>query len=88
MDALLALGNAHARKETAETEIRQLRAYSREFHSDRPYKLEPLAEFSGMSVSGIRTAYKDAEIDTVAHQVGRKPDSRHTRPPAVGTTWS
>ncbi|GGP32713.1 hypothetical protein [Streptomyces capoamus] len=41
-----------------------------------------------MSVSGIRTAYKDAEIDTVAHQVGRKPDSRRTRPPAVGTTWS
>ncbi|MET9448947.1 hypothetical protein [Streptomyces cinerochromogenes] len=85
---LVALGNARARKGAAETEIRQLLAYAREFHGDRPYKLEPLAEASGMSVSGIRTAYKDGEIDTVALRVGRKPDSRRFRPPAAGTTRS
>lgn len=78
---LVALGNARARKEAAETEIRQLLAYAREFHGDRPYKLEPLAEASGMSVSGIRTAYKDSELDAVALRVGRNPNSRRTRPP-------
>lgn len=82
---LVALGNARARKEDAEAEIRQLLAYAREFHGDRPYKLEPLAEASGMSVSGIRTAYRDSELDAVTAQVGRNPDSRRTRPPAVGT---
>lgn len=82
---LVALGNARARKEAAETEIRELLAYAREFLGARPYKLEPLAEASGMSVSGIRTAYKDGEIDAVTLQVGRKPDSRRTRPPAAGT---
>ncbi|MFI5688214.1 hypothetical protein [Streptomyces sp. NPDC051636] len=79
---LVALGNARARKESAELEIRQLLAYAREFHGDRPYKLEPLAEASGMSVSGIRTAYKDSELDAVTLQVGRKPDSRRPRPTA------
>ncbi|MFF5030111.1 hypothetical protein ACFY2J_38695 [Streptomyces collinus] len=85
---LVALGNARARKEAAETEIRQLLAYAREFHGDRPYKLEPLAEASGMSVSGIRTAYKDSELDAVTVQVGRQPDSRRLRPLAAATTRS
>ncbi|OIJ85074.1 hypothetical protein BIV25_45055 [Streptomyces sp. MUSC 14] len=80
---LVALGNARARKEAAETEIRQLLAYGREFHGGRPYKLEPLAEASGMSLSGIRTAYKDTELEAVALQIDRKPDSRRTRPPAA-----
>ncbi|MFG3013615.1 hypothetical protein ACGFZB_24790 [Streptomyces cinerochromogenes] len=79
---------AVSRKEAAETEIRQLLACVREFHGDRPYKIEALAEAGGMSVSGIRTAYKDGEVDTVALRVGRKPDSRRFRPPAAGTTRS
>ncbi|MFJ9870940.1 hypothetical protein [Streptomyces sp. NPDC101165] len=36
-----------------------------------------------MSVSGVRTAYKESEVDAVAHLVGRKPDGRRTRPPAA-----
>ncbi|MFF3918538.1 hypothetical protein ACFYZB_34760 [Streptomyces sp. NPDC001852] len=48
-----------------------------------PYKLEPLAEASDMSLSGMRIAYKDAELEAVALQIDREPDSRHTRPPAV-----
>ncbi|MFJ8364456.1 hypothetical protein [Streptomyces sp. NPDC093984] len=79
---LLALRNARARKEAAEAEIRQLLAYGREFHGQRPYRLESLAEASGMSLSGVRTAYTRREIDAVARQIGRSPDSRRARPPA------
>lgn len=50
---LIALGNA---REAADREIRHLLAYGREFHGDRPYKLESLAQASGMTPSGIRTA--------------------------------
>lgn len=46
---LLALGNARARTEAADREIRLLLAYGREFHGNRPYKLDPLAEASGMT---------------------------------------
>ncbi|SOD91555.1 hypothetical protein [Streptomyces sp. Ag109_G2-15] len=68
--------------EPAQTEIRELLAYAREFHGDRRYKREPLAEASGRSVSGIRTAYKDGEADAVTLQVGREPAGRRMRPPA------
>lgn len=80
---LIALGNARARKEAADAEIRHLLAYGREFHGDRPYKLEPLAHASGMTPSGIRTAYTGREIDAVAREIGRAPDSRRARPPAA-----
>ncbi|MFD4415652.1 hypothetical protein [Streptomyces sp. NPDC058476] len=76
---LIALGNARATRDAADREIRQLLAYSREFHGDRPYKLEPLARAGGMTPSGIRTAYGNSEIDTVARQIGRKPDSCRAR---------
>ncbi|MFF3489528.1 hypothetical protein ACFYXC_40830 [Streptomyces sp. NPDC002701] len=80
---LLALGNARARREAADREIRHLLAYGREFHGDRPYKLDALAQASGMTPSGIRTAYSSSEIDTVAREIGRQPDSRRARPPAA-----
>ncbi|MDX3697866.1 hypothetical protein PV726_48480 [Streptomyces europaeiscabiei] len=80
---LVALGNARAAREAADREIRHLLAYGREFHGDRPYKLEPLAQTSGMTPSGIRTAYGSSEIETVARGIGRTPDSRRTRPPAT-----
>lgn len=80
---LVALGNARAAREAADREIRHLLAYGREFHGDRPYKLEPLAQTSGMTPSGIRTAYTSHEIETVAREIGRTPDSRRARPPAT-----
>ncbi|MEF3117557.1 hypothetical protein [Streptomyces chrestomyceticus] len=79
---LLALSNARARREAADREIRHLLAYGREFHGRRAYGLDTLAEASGMSISGVRTAYTSREIDTVARQIGRTPDSRRTQPPA------
>ncbi|MDQ0790808.1 transposase-like protein [Streptomyces sp. B3I8] len=78
---LIALGNARATREAADREIRHLLAYGREFHADRPYKLEPLAQAGGMSPSGIRTAYGSSEIQSVARQIGRAPDGRRARPP-------
>ncbi|KUL23731.1 hypothetical protein [Streptomyces regalis] len=80
---LIALGNARAAREAADREIRHLLAYGREFHGDRPYKLEPLAQASGLTPSGIRTAYGSSEIDSVARGIGRRPDSRRFRPLAA-----
>ncbi|MFI6661492.1 hypothetical protein ACIBL8_38925 [Streptomyces sp. NPDC050523] len=77
---LLAIGNARARKEAADREIRLLLAYGREFHAERAYKLEQLAEISGMTPSGVRTAYTDREVDAVARQIARQADSRRYRP--------
>ncbi|MEV7383296.1 hypothetical protein [Streptomyces lydicus] len=74
---LLALEDARARKAAADAEIRRLLAYGREFHGARPYRLESLAQASGMTVSGIRTAYGTGEIEEVEHAVRREPN-RHT----------
>ncbi|MER6291144.1 hypothetical protein [Streptomyces sviceus] len=80
---LIALSNARAAREAADRDIRRLLAYGREFHGDRPYKLEPLAQASGLTPSGIRTAYGRYEIDTVARCIGRTPDSRRARHPVT-----
>ncbi|MEV5898551.1 hypothetical protein [Streptomyces sp. NPDC052127] len=69
--------------EAADREIRHLLAYGREFHGDRPYKLEPLAQASGMTPSGIRTAYASSEIQTVARQIGRARRPPLPPPPAA-----
>ncbi|MEU6071941.1 hypothetical protein ABZ864_47865 [Streptomyces sp. NPDC047082] len=73
---LLAIGNARAAKEAADREIRLLLAYGREFHGERPYKLEPLAQASGYTVSGIRTAYADQDVAMVTRGIERRPNSR------------
>ncbi|TXC99710.1 hypothetical protein [Streptomyces sp. ISID311] len=73
---LLALEDAKARKAEADAEIRRLLAYGREFHGARPYRLESLAQASGMTISGIRTAYGTSEIEEVEHAVRRKPNRR------------
>lgn len=62
-----------------EAQLRQLLAYGREFVSPRPYTLDELAEAAGMSLSGVRTAYNDHEIRTVASHTGANPRTRHTR---------
>jgi hypothetical protein len=72
LDPLLAcLAGARRRMLAAETEIRMLIAYGREFARPRPYRLADLADASGMSISGARTAYTPDEVEDVAEQIGR-----------------
>jgi hypothetical protein len=57
----------------AEARMRLLIAYGREFTRPRPYRLEDLARASGMSISGVRTAYDEDEIAEVARLTGTRP---------------
>jgi hypothetical protein len=68
---LASLSAARARMVAAELEMRRLIAYAREFVRPRPYTLADLAEAAGMSISGIRTAYDDDEIDFVTSALGQ-----------------
>jgi hypothetical protein len=66
-DALLiALAETRRRRDRADEYIRTLLAYARELTSPRPYRLADLAEATGMSISGVRTAYTQADIDRAA----------------------
>jgi len=72
-DPLLAmLAGLRRQRLEAEMTSRLLIAYGREFVQPRPYRLVDLADVAGMSISGIRTAYGDDEIDQVATAIGRK----------------
>ncbi|MGX5183404.1 hypothetical protein ACWKT5_11440 [Streptomyces avermitilis] len=71
---LLALDDLKAQKEAVDARIRQLLAWGREFHGNRPYGLEELARRAGYSPSGVRTAYGETEIRQVATQIGREPN--------------
>jgi hypothetical protein len=53
--------------------MRLLIAYAREYIRPRPYRLEDLAVAAGMSISGVRTAYDDDEIEQVAELTGQRP---------------
>lgn len=68
-----AIGSARYRRDAAEAEIRRLVAYGREFTRPRPYKLADLATASGMSISGVRTAYDHDEVADVQKATGLKP---------------
>ncbi|WP_196279145.1 hypothetical protein [Catellatospora vulcania] len=73
-DAVLAaLADAHARRVQAEEEIRLLLAYGRQFVYPHPYTFGELASASGMSVSGVRTAFGQQDIDKVAVATGLEP---------------
>jgi hypothetical protein len=61
---LAALRAARARRDQADRDIRILLAYARELAAPRPYRLADLAEATGRSLSGVRTAYTAADIDT------------------------
>jgi len=61
---LAALRDASARRDQADRDIRILLAYARELATPRPYKLADLAQATGRSISGVRTAYTPADIDT------------------------
>ena len=67
---LAALADAKRRKEQASQQIRLLLAYAREHTQPRPYRL------AGMSISGIRTAYTQADIEQAA-RLTRGARSRH-----------
>jgi hypothetical protein len=64
---LAALRAARARRDQAERDIRILLAYARELATPRPYRLADLAEATGKSISGVRTAYSLADVDTARH---------------------
>ena len=61
---LAALRAARARRDQADRDIRILLAYARELAAPRPYRLADLAQATGRSISGVRTAYTAADIDT------------------------
>jgi hypothetical protein len=66
-DALLeAIRAVRQRKEKADRDMRLLLAYAREHVTPRPYRLVDLAQAAGLSVSGVRTAYSQADIDLAA----------------------
>ena len=67
---LVALAEARHRKERADREIRVLLAYARELTAPRPYRLADLANAAGMSISGVRVAYTNADIQRAAGLTG------------------
>lgn len=56
---------------------RLLLAYARQYVPGRGYTLDALAEATGMSRSGIRTAYKQVDVDIVAKLIrtGERPET-------------
>jgi class 3 adenylate cyclase len=67
---LAALADAAQRKQRADRQIRLLLAYAREHVQPRPYRLADLADAAGMSVSGVRIAYTQADIEHAARLTG------------------
>jgi hypothetical protein len=67
---LAALADAKRRKEQADQQIRLLLAYAREHVQPRPYRLADLARAAGMSISGVRIAYTQADIEQAARLTG------------------
>ena len=64
---LAALRDARARRDQADRDIRILLAYARELTTPRPYRLTDLAAATGLSISGVRTAYTPADTETARH---------------------
>jgi AraC-like DNA-binding protein len=70
-DVLLeALSAARQRRKQADRDTRLLLAYAREHVTPRPYRLADLAEAAGMSISGVRIAYSQADIELAARVIG------------------
>jgi len=70
---LAALRAARARRDQADRDIRILLAYARELATPGPYRLADLADATGKSISGIRTAYTTADVDAarrILHDTG------------------
>jgi hypothetical protein len=58
---LAALADARDLKQQADMDIRLMLAYARELATPRPYRLADLAQAAGISISGVRTAYTQAD---------------------------
>jgi hypothetical protein len=80
---LTALHAARTRRDQADRDIRILLAYARELATPRPYRLADLAEATGKSISGIRTAYTTADVEaarrilhdlSLAHDAAERPE--------------
>ena len=67
---LASLRRLRAEQRAAESAIRRLLAYAREYNRPTPYKLSDLATAAEMSISGVRTAYTDRDTDSVAQALG------------------
>jgi hypothetical protein len=79
IDPLLSeIRQARADMLAAERLMRLLIAYAREFVRPRPYRLEDLANAASLSLSGVRIAYDDDEIDQVSEQTGQRPRRANT----------
>ena len=75
---LAALREACNRRDRADPGIRILLAYARELAAPRPYRLADLAAVTGMSISGIRTAYDCRDVDAarrILHAAGPVQDA-------------
>jgi hypothetical protein len=70
---LAALAEANARRTKADEEVRLLLAYARQFVYPHPYTFGELATAAGMSVSGVRTAYSQQDVEKVAAATGMQP---------------
>jgi ElaB/YqjD/DUF883 family membrane-anchored ribosome-binding protein len=66
---LTALTEAAAQRAAARQRMRLLLAYAREYVRPRPYKLADLASAAGLSISGVRIAYDQHDITTVANRL-------------------
>jgi hypothetical protein len=64
---LAALRAARDRRDQADRDIRILLAYARELATPRPYRLADLAEATGRSISGVRTAYTPYDVGIARH---------------------
>ena len=67
---LAALIDARERRQRADHDLRLLLAYAREHVQPRPYRLADLAQAAGMSISGVRTAYTQADTEHAARLTG------------------
>ena len=82
---LAALRAARDRRDQADRDIRILLAYARELATPRPYRLADLAEATGRSISGIRTAYTTADVDA-ARRILRDISAAHDAEPIPAST--
>lgn len=73
---LAAITEARTRRNQADRDIRVLLAYARELTTPRPYRLADLAAAAGMSISGVRTAYTQEEIETARRILSAASDGR------------
>jgi len=87
---LAALRAARDRRDQADRDIRILLAYARELANPRPYRLADLADATGRSISGVRTAYAQHDVGMARHimqALGPPRPARHAPPGTAAMTY-